>query len=83
MHEDLQDAIETAKRARDGVLDKTMSVPEANAIAANNHTIVGAYTVDLRERIFIYESGQGNIRPALSAPDEGSITKRSRAVRAS
>lgn len=55
MHKDLIECIETAKKARDGVLDKSLSVKEANAIAANNHTVTTAHLIDLRERMFAAE----------------------------
>lgn len=55
MHKDLIDCIATAQLARDGVLKKELTVKEANAVAANNHTIIGAYSFDLRERMFLSE----------------------------
>lgn len=59
MHPDLLSCIETAKQARDGVLDKSLTVKEANAIAGNNHTIVTAHALDLRERMFLADSAGG------------------------
>lgn len=50
--------IETAKQARNGVLDKSMTVKEANAVAGNNHTIVTAHRLDLSERIFLADSAE-------------------------
>lgn len=62
MHADLIEAIETARKARDNVLDKSISVREANAVAANNHTIVTAHALTLRERIFLAETATVPLR---------------------
>jgi hypothetical protein len=55
MNDDLQDCIATAKKARDALLEGKMSVKEANAVTGANHTIISAYALDLRERMFFAE----------------------------
>ena len=55
MNQDLKDCIATAKIARQALVDRQMSVKEANAITAANHTIISAYALDLRERMFASE----------------------------
>ena len=52
MHEDLRDCIETARQTRKRLLAGLISVKEANAVAGQNHTVISAYAVDLRMRIF-------------------------------
>lgn len=56
MHDDLRGCIEAAKTARDGVIKGKMSVKEANSVASNNQTIIGAHAIDLRERIFLADA---------------------------
>ena len=69
MHPDLTGAIEAAKAARDGVLEKTISVKEANSVAANNQTIITAHAIDLRERIFLADTNIPQIPHQSTATD--------------
>jgi hypothetical protein len=61
MHPDLIEVIDSAKRAREYVVSgfdnndanaRSLRVKEANGIAAQNHAIISAHALDLRERIF-------------------------------
>ncbi|MGC8534879.1 MAG: hypothetical protein ACP5QR_05025 [Rhizomicrobium sp.] len=56
MHDDLKDVITTSKVARDKLIAGDLSVKDANGIAAQNHNIIGAYALDLRERVFLSET---------------------------
>ncbi|MDE2103777.1 MAG: hypothetical protein KGL39_41450 [Patescibacteria group bacterium] len=56
MHDDLKDVIATSKAARDKLIAGDLSVKDANGIASQNHNIIGAYTLDLRERMFLSET---------------------------
>lgn len=58
MHEDLKEVIATAKAARAKLLDKEIAVKEANGIYNQNHSILTAYAIDLRNRIFLAESAE-------------------------
>lgn len=71
MHKNLQECIESAKKARDGVLDKSMTVKEANAISNANHGIISCHAIDLRERIFAAETAT----PALPKQLENTATQ--------
>jgi hypothetical protein len=66
MHEDLKECIDMAKIARKGLIEKTMDVRRANAIASQNHAILSAHAIDLRERIFIAQSAR-NSYPAIES----------------
>lgn len=68
MHDDLKSVIATARAARDALIAGTVTVKEANSIAANNHTIVAAHALDLRERIFLFETARAE--PARIARGE-------------
>lgn len=57
MHDDLQNVIETAKKARDSVFAKEMSADDAHAIARNNQTVNQAHKLDLETRIFVARVG--------------------------
>lgn len=52
MHDDLKECVESAKRTRARLMAGQVSVKEANAVAGQNHTVISAYAVDLRIRIF-------------------------------
>ena len=56
MHDDLKDVVSTSKIARDKLINGDLSVKDANGIAAQNHNIIGAYALDLRERVFLSET---------------------------
>lgn len=64
MHRDLEECIETARIARDRLLSGRMTVKEANSVAANNHTVISAHALDLRERIFVAETERPDARVA-------------------
>jgi hypothetical protein len=59
MRADLADVIQTAKKASDGVLAKTVTPTDANAVASNNRTILAAHAEDLRERIYVARHQKG------------------------
>jgi hypothetical protein len=61
MHTDLAECIATARAARDRVLDQSLPVQVANAVAANNATIVTAHALNLRMQLFEAERRQDNI----------------------
>lgn len=71
MHDDLRDAIETAKATRDALLKGDVDVKTANAVSNHNHTIVTAHAVSLRERIFVAESEAQIARIEGRASDSG------------
>lgn len=56
MHDDLKDVVKTSKDARDKLIAGDLSVKDANGIAAQNHNIIGAYALDLRDRVFLSET---------------------------
>ena len=68
MHADLAECIATARHVRDAVLVKTMSIKEANAVTAANHTVITAHALDLRERIFLSEI-ESRTAKAIVAPE--------------
>jgi hypothetical protein len=60
MHPELVKVIRSSEEMRDYVManrtgdlrTRAAVVKEANAVAANNHIIVGAHAIDLRQRMF-------------------------------
>jgi len=69
MKEDLAEVAATAKEARRMVMNKDISVKEANAVAAQNTTILQAHQIDLRERMFRWESERQQAR-AIAADQQ-------------
>lgn len=62
MHNDLLDCIQAAKTARDRCAAGEISPKSANAIAANNKTIIDAHTLDLRLRMFAADTARAEIK---------------------
>ena len=69
MHKDLEEVIASSKLARDGVMNKTLSVKDANSIASQNNNVISAHALDLRTNIYLAES-ESRI-PGLPAPKDG------------
>jgi hypothetical protein len=63
MHTDLLDCIASSRLARDAILAKSMTVKEANSVASNNHIIVVAHSLDLRERMFLADYHESQPTP--------------------
>lgn len=68
MNNDLHEVIATSKAARDRLLDGSLSVKEANGVAAHNHNIIGSYALDLRERMFAAEATATEARTQRISP---------------
>ena len=63
MNKHLLEVIEISRLARDKLIAGELSPKEANGIAAQNHNIIGAYALDLRERIF--DAEMTNLAPRV------------------
>lgn len=76
MHPELQDCIDTSRRARDLVLNiakgsseaQNRIIKRANAVASHNHNIVAAHAVNTRRLILLNEWGDNSGVPVSEHP---------------